>query len=166
MSSLLIGDWHLDHSKQHSKAYQQWEQRMYTLSVLKLQELASNVDTVVLMGDIFNTPNIDKELYYLATFLGWCQDNEKEVLCFDGNHEKLSGSQSNEYLLYDRMKEYLELYNVKVIDWLETEDAVYCSINQSESWKHTERKRNIYLVISVQQMLKTNGQMRLILRIC
>lgn len=144
MNKLLIGDWHLKASTNMPKPYQQWEQKMMMESVNKMLEIASSVDEVYLMGDIFDTINIDRELYYLGTFLGWCQDNEKKVLIFDGNHERIGGNQDKDYLLNDRMKEYLELYGCEVVDWKEDKDAIFAS-HKVISKLETCRKKKKYL---------------------
>jgi len=146
---LLIGDLHLKNTKNelYSKQYSEWLHNMQIYVINKILEVIDDrgIKEVIDLGDILDKSVLDGNvIYYLSYLLSSLQDRDVKVRLIDGNHTKVSNSKDNHYLLYDKLKPYLETYGAEVIEYdIDTElDALFVShkhISKLETYKRKHK---------------------------
>jgi len=125
-NTLCIGDYHL---KDYNKSpLDTWQVKVYMYSFKSIIKIIEkyNISKLILLGDTFDAIPKDNSLELFAKFMNQLKPYNLEIIGISGNHELLAGQGKNYYL--DVMKEYFNLnYNIKVKEYEQIDDILYCS---------------------------------------
>jgi len=125
-NTLCIGDYHL---KDYNKSpLDTWQVKVYMYSFKSIIKIIEkyNISKLILLGDTFDIIPKDNSLELFAKFMNQLKPYNLEIIGISGNHELLGGQGKNYYL--DVMKEYFNLnYNIKVKEYEQIDDILYCS---------------------------------------
>ena len=125
-NTLCIGDYHL---KDYNKSpLDTWQVKVYMYSFKSIIKIIEkyNISKLILLGDTFDVIPKDNSLELFAKFMNQLKPYNLEIIGISGNHELLGGQGKNYYL--DVMKEYFNLnYGIKVKEYEQIDDILYCS---------------------------------------
>ena len=146
-TTLCLGDFHIkdfQHKNQYLDKFE-YEVSLESFKVIYKIIEDNNISKLLILGDFTDVAPQAEAIELAHTFLKGLPKG-LEIIIIDGNHELIVGKAKKQYYWYGIKQKMLDNYNVKVLDYVEVDNALYC--NHGNIHKLEKLTKNYDIVFS------------------
>ena len=146
-NTLCIGDFHIkdfQHKNQYLDKFE-YEVSLESFKVIYKIIEDNNISKLLILGDFTDVAPQAEAIELAHIFLKGLPQG-LEIIIIDGNHELIVGKAKKQYYWYGIKQKMLDNYNVKVYDYVEVDNALYC--NHGNIHKLEKLTKNYDIVFS------------------
>ena len=146
-NTLCLGDFHIkdfQHKNQYLDKFE-YEVSLESFKVIYKIIEDNNISKLLILGDFTDVAPQAEAIELAHTFLKGLPKG-LEIIIIDGNHELIVGKAKKQYYWYGIKQKMLDNYNVKVLDYVEVDNALYC--NHGNIHKLEKLTKNYDIVFS------------------
>ena len=127
--TLIIADFHLTDRKYKNKDLEDFEEEVQKEAWNKILSIIDEykVDKLVLNGDTFDAPPVGTSLELFHNFMLSLKEKDLEIIMISGNHCLIEGLREKKYYPNLMKVKWWDNYGVKVFDYTEVNNTLYCS---------------------------------------
>ena len=127
--TLVCGDFHLSDRKYKNKDLEDFEEEVQKEAWNKILGIIDEykVNKLILNGDIFDAPPVGTSLELFHNFMLSLKEKDLEIIMISGNHCLIEGLREKKYYPNLMKVKWWDNYKVKVFDYVESDNTLYCS---------------------------------------
>ena len=146
-NTLCIGDFHIKDFQHKNQYLDKFEYDVVIESFKVIYKIIedNNISKLLILGDFTDVAPQAEAIELAHIFLKGLPQG-LEIIIIDGNHELIVGKAKKQYYWYGIKQKMLDNYNVKVYDYVEVDNALYC--NHGNIHKLEKLTKNYDIVFS------------------
>lgn len=143
--TLVCGDFHLSDRKYKNKDLEDFEEKAQKEAQNKILDIIDEyeITKLVLAGDTFDSPPIGTSLELFHNFMLSLKEKELEIIMLSGNHCLIEGLKEKKYYPNLMKVKWWDNYGVKVYDYIEVDNTLYCSHGNISKLEKLNKNYNI-----------------------
>lgn len=144
-TTLVLADYHLTDRKYKNKDLEDFEEKAQKEAQNKILDIIDEyeITKLVLAGDTFDSPPIGTSLELFHNFMLSLKEKDLEIIMISGNHCLIEGLREKKYYPNLMKVKWWDNYGIKVYDYIEADNTLYCSHGNISKLEKLSKNYNI-----------------------